>query len=112
GGVLAGVAGALVAPLTGLQVETLTLLIIPALAAVLVGGFASFPLTMLGALLIGVAQSEAVQYIHQPGISDSLPFIVMLIFLLFRGRALPARGFTAERLAAVGSGLLRPRLVL
>jgi len=34
------------------------MLVIPALAAALLGGFRSFPLTLIGGLVIGVLESE------------------------------------------------------
>ncbi len=42
GSALAGLAGALIVPITGLGVTPLTLLVVPAFAAALLGGFSSF----------------------------------------------------------------------
>jgi len=55
---LGALAAILIVNLSGLQVVTLTLLIVPALAAALVGSFRSFWLTLVGGLLIGIMQSE------------------------------------------------------
>ena len=49
----AGTAGVLIAPLTTLQQDGLSLLVIPTLAAALAGGFSSFPMAFVGALTIG-----------------------------------------------------------
>jgi sulfate-transporting ATPase len=66
GGALAGLAGVLVVPLTGLQVTTVILLVIPAMAAALVGGFFSFPMTLVGALIIEISESELTQWVSAP----------------------------------------------
>jgi sulfate-transporting ATPase len=112
GGGLAGLAGALIVPLTGLQVATLTLLIIPALAAGLLARFESFPLVLLGATAIGVGQSLIGRYVHQPGAADAFPFLLIILVLLVTGQSLPLRGHISDRLPAIGTGVLRPRTLL
>jgi branched-chain amino acid transport system permease protein len=65
---LAAVAGVLIAPLLGnLDQAQLTLLVINAYAAAMVGRLRSLPLTALGALILGIAREAASRY------SDSLP---------------------------------------
>jgi len=54
GGALAGAAGLLIAPLVGLSVDEMPLLIIPALAAGLIGSFRSLPLTFVGGIALGL----------------------------------------------------------
>jgi branched-subunit amino acid ABC-type transport system permease component len=54
GSLLAGVAGIALAPISGLSVTTLSLTVIPGLAAALVGNFSSFWLTLAGGLFLGV----------------------------------------------------------
>jgi ABC-type branched-subunit amino acid transport system ATPase component/branched-subunit amino acid ABC-type transport system permease component len=112
GGALAAAAGTLIAPVSGLYVPTLVFLVIPALAVALIAKFESLPLVLLGGLAIGIAQSEMAFYVTQPGVSDSVPFVVIIVFLALRGKALPARGFVADRFAAVGSGIVRLPVVL
>ncbi|WP_018636311.1 branched-chain amino acid ABC transporter permease/ATP-binding protein [Parafrankia elaeagni] len=102
GGALAGVAGVLIVPITGLAPASLSLLIVPMLACAMVGSFASFPLTLLGGVLIGVAQSLIGRYVETPGWSDAAPFLVIIGLLAARGRALPLRGFLTDRLPRVG----------
>jgi len=104
GGALAGAAGIFIAPLSGLEVENLTLLVIPALAAALFGGFSSFPLTLCAALAIGILQSEMARYVTTPGLSDAMPFFVIMLVLLVRGKALPLRGEVLDRLPRLGTG--------
>jgi len=104
---LAGLAGVLIAPITFLDPNDLALLVVPAMAAALVGGFASFPLAFAGALLIGVGESLTTQYVSNPGWSDSAAFLLIIAVVLIRGRGLPLRSFVLDRLAAVGSGRVR-----
>ena len=106
GSALAGLAVILILPIIGLSVLTLTLLIIPALATALVGGFRSFPLTLIGGLAVGVAESELTRYVDEPGWSRSVPFMVIVVVLVIRGDAVPARGEQLFRLPRVGSGLM------
>lgn len=98
---MAGLAGVLLIPLTGLMPVILVLMIIPTLAASLVGRFSSFPLTLLGGLAIGVTQSIIGSTTSITGLSASVPFLVIIAVLLLRGRALPLRGFVNDRLPKV-----------
>jgi len=107
GGALSGLAAILITSSVGLSTD-LGLLIIPALAAALAGRFESFYQTLFAALAIGVAVAEAIRYISAPGWGPSLPFIVIIAILIFRGRALPHRGERTPKLPRVGSGRLRP----
>ena len=104
---LAGLAGVLIAPITFLNPSALALLVVPAMAAALVGGFASFPLAFVGALLIGIGESLTTRYVSNPGWSDSAAFLLIIAVVLIRGRGLPLRSFVLDRLAAVGSGRVR-----
>jgi len=104
GAALAGLAAILVAPITGLSPRELALLVIPGLAAAPVGSFTSFWLTLGGALVIGVAESETIRYVHQPGWGKAIPFLLIIAVLTVRGRALPLRGDRAERGARLGAG--------
>jgi ABC-type branched-subunit amino acid transport system ATPase component/ABC-type branched-subunit amino acid transport system permease subunit len=112
GSVLSGGAGILLAPVVGLSVPQVGLLLTPALAAALVGGFSSFGLAWAGAMAIGVVQSEITRYVSAPGWSAAVPILLIIVILLVRGKALPERGVFQERLPTVGSGFLRPRLIV
>jgi branched-subunit amino acid ABC-type transport system permease component/ABC-type branched-subunit amino acid transport system ATPase component len=103
GGAVAGFAGIFLLPLVGLSPTSLTLTIVPALAAALVGGFRSLPLTLLGGLGIGILESEATRFISAPGWSDAVSFIVIILILVVRGRGLPLRSHLADRLPKIGS---------
>jgi ABC-type branched-subunit amino acid transport system ATPase component/branched-subunit amino acid ABC-type transport system permease component len=104
GSMLAGLAGILIAPITFLQPTTLVLLVIPAMAAALIGQFRSFPIAFLAALALGVAQSEMNTYVSSPGWGTAAPFLAIIVLLILRGRSLPLRSFVLDRLPTVGSG--------
>lgn len=112
GSALASIAGILIAPILGLSVLLMTTMVLASLAAALVGGFRSFPLTLLGALLIGVIQTVLPVYTSQTGLPSTAPFLVIVAVMIVRGRSLPLRGFLIERLPAVGTGKIRWGLLL
>ncbi|HEX9258588.1 MAG TPA: ATP-binding cassette domain-containing protein, partial [Acidimicrobiales bacterium] len=116
---LAVVAAILIVNVSGLNVTNLTLLVVPGMAAALVGGFRSFWLTLAGGLLIGVLESE-IAYL-QTKVSDpaalqgwgrAVPFLVIIVVLMVRGRALPLRSEAAERPAEIGTGRIRSTVAL
>jgi sulfate-transporting ATPase len=105
---LAVTAGVLLAPIAGLDVTEYTALLIPALAAAVVGNMTSFPLTFLAALVIGVAQSEISHYVSTPGWTDVVPLVLGVAAVAVRGRVIPARGEQVGRVPTVGTGRVRP----
>ncbi|CAM3306011.1 ABC transporter permease [Nocardioides dubius] len=92
GSMLAALAGVLFAPITALNIATLSLLVVPALAAALVGGFNSFGITTAVAVGIGMAQSLLTRFVTQPGINDALPFVIIVVLMIASGRLIPIRG--------------------
>jgi ABC-type branched-subunit amino acid transport system ATPase component/branched-subunit amino acid ABC-type transport system permease component len=110
-GALAGLAGALLAPISGIQVSSLSLLVVPALAAVLAGGFRSFPITFIAGVAIAVAQSLVSAYVTTPGWSQAVPFLLIAIVLTLRGKSYPGRGEILQALprVAAASGTSRIR---
>lgn len=109
GAALAGVAGILITPLTSLSGTSLTWIVVPAMAAALIGGFSSFGLTLVAGLAIGILQSEVMQYYPQQGFAQAVPLLLIVLVLVVRGRSLPLRSHLIERLPAVGSGFIRIR---
>jgi ABC-type branched-subunit amino acid transport system ATPase component/branched-subunit amino acid ABC-type transport system permease component len=109
---LAGCAGILLAPISGLAIDNLVLLIVPVLAVGLVGSFSSFPLTLAAALVMGIIQSEMAKYVTTPGWSDSLPFLVVILVLVIRGQSLPVRSHINERLPDIGRAIPKPRVII
>jgi ABC-type branched-subunit amino acid transport system ATPase component/branched-subunit amino acid ABC-type transport system permease component len=101
GGAMAGLAGILLIPLTGLMPPVLVLMIIPMLAAALIGGFSSFPRTFAAGMAIGVAQSLIAGSALGTGTATTLPFLVIIAVMVLQGRSLPMRGYATDRLPAV-----------
>ena len=95
---LAGLAGVLAAPIVSLSPSTMTLAVVPALAAALVAQFSSFPIAAAAGLAIGVGQSLCIKaaadwsWFPQQGMAETLPFLVIAIVMVARGRRLPTRG--------------------
>jgi branched-chain amino acid transport system permease protein len=93
---LAAFAGVLLSPILGLGEVQFTLLLVVSFAAVVVGRLRSLSLAFAGALLIGLIQGLSEKYINdwfgnddstfakviQTGFKPSIPFVVMLVFLL------------------------------
>jgi ABC-type branched-subunit amino acid transport system ATPase component/branched-subunit amino acid ABC-type transport system permease component len=112
GGCLAGLAGVLIAPIVGLSVSTYTLLVLPALAACVIGGVNSLGLAILGSVVIGIIQSEMTLYISAPGWTDAAPFFLVIVVLLLSKAPKVSRSSPALRLPRVGSGRLRPQVIV
>ncbi|MFB4308302.1 ATP-binding cassette domain-containing protein [Actinomadura sp. GTD37] len=99
---LAGLCGCLIVPLTGLQTETLPMLVVPAVAAAIAGGFSSFPRALAAGLVIGAAESVVSNYISTPGWAQAVPFLGIAVLFVARGRSLPVRAEIQEALPKVG----------
>jgi ABC-type branched-subunit amino acid transport system ATPase component/branched-subunit amino acid ABC-type transport system permease component len=100
--VIAGVGGVLIAPIVPLTPNAYALFIVAALAAALVGNFTKIGVTVGAALVIGMLQSEATylqskSWLPSAGLSDLVPLIVILVFLVLRGQELPARGAIVQQ---------------
>src|SRR5581483_6837730 len=95
GACFAALSGVLFAPVVGLDAVLLTLLVVQAFGAAVVGRLRSLPLTNLGAYGIAIAAAVATKYAATSptlvGLPSSLPFIVLFGVLV----ASP-RGFFAE----------------
>ncbi len=95
--VLAGLVGVLVAPITGLTPVNLTLLVIPAVAAALLGSFSSFWVATLAGLGLGMTQSllfiiQERTWVPDYNLPQVLPVVVIAAAMIFRGEVLPSRG--------------------
>lgn len=86
GAILAGLGGALVAPLIsvapGISVDAIVL----AFAVVVIGGLGSLEGAALGALIVGITRAAAVQLF--PEIELATVYLIMVAVLLFRPRGL------------------------
>ncbi len=115
-GGLSALAAILLAPIITLNGAVLSLTVLPALAAALVGRFSSFGITVLAALGIGVIQSEL--SLFQPdiakglgmsaasltGIAEAVPLAIILVYMIVTGRSRLQRGETLARLPLPGNG--------
>jgi branched-chain amino acid transport system permease protein len=86
GCVLAALAGVLVAPTLTLSATSLTLLIVNAYAASVIGRLRSIPMTFVGAIILGMAVSYSVAYLPQSGyvqgFEGAVPAVVLFVALL------------------------------
>ena len=92
GASLAGLAAILIAPGLNLEVNTLSLLVVSAYAAAVVGRLQSLPATFVGALILGVSQQLAVGYVPTSNewlanLRPALPFVLLFVALLVRSEA-------------------------
>lgn len=82
-GALAGISGLLLADLTQLTATSLTFLVIPALAACVVGRFRSLTWTLLGGLLVGVLEAAGTPYEWIADYRSAAPFVVAIVVVLY-----------------------------
>jgi branched-chain amino acid transport system permease protein len=98
GSMMAAIAGILLAPNLGLRVDALTLFIVDAFAAAIIGRLRSLPWTFAGGLVIGIAQSFALNFLQWGGrwstASVAIPAVILFVALL----ALPEARIEAGRL--------------
>jgi branched-chain amino acid transport system permease protein len=85
GSALAGLAGILLVPIVGLSVIQLTLLVINGYAAALIGRMRSLPLTVAGAMVVGLGTSYTVGYANSEILREMqliIPMIVLFVTLI------------------------------
>ena len=109
---LAALAGVLVSPLTQLNAGVMSLFVIPALAVALVGKFSSFPIALLAGIATGMLEAVTSNYVHFQGAQTGVPFLIILVVLIFRGEGLPQRSHVVQSLPTLGSGKVRLRYVV
>ncbi len=99
GASMAATAGILLAPSAGLRVDVLTLFIIDAFAAAIIGRLKSLPWTFAGGLIIGLTLSFSTNFLNLTGrwstVSLAIPALVLFVALL----ALPQARIELGRLA-------------
>jgi branched-chain amino acid transport system permease protein len=86
GSILAGVGGVIAAPLWSVRPTMGTAILMPAMIIVVLGGIGSFWGSVLAGLIVGLSTSISVMFWAR--ISDIIPFIILMIVLLFRPRGL------------------------
>jgi len=90
GSLLAGLAGVLLTPLVSLDITSFNLLMIASFAVVVVARFESLLVAFAGGIVIGVLQQILTKFVPTDnavlrGLVPSLPFVLLVIFLLFWG---------------------------
>ncbi|MEX0768042.1 MAG: ABC transporter permease [Microthrixaceae bacterium] len=107
--VIAGIAVILIEPISGLDPITTSLLVLPALAAALLGGLSSFTVATCAGLGIGMMQAVILGYTVKPstswipdwiprtGMQQAVPVIIVLIALVWRGDSLPDRAYLIDK---------------
>ena len=114
---MGALASILLVPITGLEPSSASFLVIPVLAAAVIGRFSSFPATTGAGILIGVAQSLVTSpklvtnHWRQPGLATAIPFILVAIVLIARGRSMAGKDERFGRMPALGTGRPAPGLI-
>lgn len=85
-GILAGIAGLLLADLVALDATTLTFLVISSLAAVLIARLRSIALTFAAALVVGLLHDLLTPVVALTNYRDMTPFVIAAIGLLVLSR--------------------------
>jgi branched-chain amino acid transport system permease protein len=106
---LAALAGILLTPVIGLDYYELTLLVINAYAAAMLGRLKSLPLTFAGAMTLGILQSYAVAYLPSTGDLSGVRAVIPTLFLFAVIIAMPqaqlrvgqVKGIVSARLPSV-----------
>jgi branched-chain amino acid transport system permease protein len=86
---LAGLGGILLASTVGLDYFQLTLLVINAYAAAMLGRLKNLPLTFVGAMGLGLLSSYVTGYVHVDGVLSQVKNVVPALFLFVVVVALP-----------------------
>jgi branched-chain amino acid transport system permease protein len=86
---LAALAGILLTPVVGLDYFALTLLVINAYAAAMLGKLKSLPLTFAGAMGLGILESWAVAYLPTEGFWSTIRPVIPALFLFAIVVAMP-----------------------
>ncbi|HKA84274.1 MAG TPA: ABC transporter permease [Acidimicrobiales bacterium] len=97
GTTMAGLAGVLLTPVLGLNEVSFSVLLISSFAAVVIGRLTSLPWTFVGAIGLGLAQTLVTKVLPDSGwlaraARPSIPFVVMIVFLMAYGLRQHRRG--------------------
>lgn len=79
---LAGIVGVLISPVATIYYDSGLIITLKAFVAAIIGGLVSYPLTAVGALLVGVAESFA-SFWHS-GLKDAIVFGLLIPILVLR----------------------------
>jgi branched-chain amino acid transport system permease protein len=93
-GLVCGAAGLLLSNLVGLDIIGLTFLVIPALAAALIGRLESLWVTLAAGIVIGIVQSCLSAFSELAEYRTMTPFVLAIVALLWIARRQPVVGRT------------------
>ena len=103
GSTFAALSGVMITPLIGIDAILLTYMVVQAFAAAAIGSFSNIPATLAGGIVVGVAADVANKYAlgndWLSGLPASVPFLVLFLVLLLRGKRLvpPTRAVRRPR---------------
>jgi branched-chain amino acid transport system permease protein len=86
GSLVAAIAGILISPFINFDTISLTLLVLDALAAALIGGLVSLPLTVLGGFALGLLETYPRIWIPSQDFPKLIALLVILGVLIFRAK--------------------------
>jgi branched-chain amino acid transport system permease protein len=86
GSLVAAIAGILISPFINFDTISLTLLVLDALAAALIGGLVSLPLTVLGGFALGLLETYPRIWIQSQDFPKLIALLVILAVLIFRAK--------------------------
>ena len=115
GGALAGLAGVLIAPVSVVNIGTFSFLLVKAVAAALLGGLVSLPLTFAGGLVLGVVEALTPHYVDKTGSASIGIALVTLISVgvnRHRFAALAGAAVSRQNLRAAGPGPVGQRVAV
>ena len=88
---IGAIAGMLIAPLTFLDPNMMTGILLYAFAAALLGGVDSPPGAVLGGLIVGVLENLLGAYVVGPQLKLTVALAIVILVLIFRPRGLLGR---------------------
>jgi branched-chain amino acid transport system permease protein len=83
GSAMAAIAGVLITPMINFTPFALTLVVIDAFTAALIGRLQSLPLTVVGAILLGLAQTYPRAFFSNAGVGEVVTFALVIATLVF-----------------------------
>jgi len=88
GSAMAAIAGVLVTPRINFTTFSLTIIVIDAFAAALIGRLTSLPWAVVGAMFLGLVQTWPTAFFHSSGVAELFTFglVMATLLILFRGR--------------------------
>lgn len=92
-GIFSGLCGILMANMVGLKASALTFLVVPAIAAAIISGMESLPLTALAGLFLGVAEAVLSAFPAIAPFRSAAPFLIALAVVA----VLPLLSFPKKR---------------